>query len=328
MKNNRIQVIRATLAIMVVLIHTLPTSNEFKIIVRPFLNVAVAGFIFLSGYLTKTEINAKRLYRKRIIKALIPYVIFTIIYTVVKQYKKNITSLPYIIIKNLVTASGRMILYYLVVYIQLVLLTPFLTKIAKTKNIVYSLLIISISPLFILFYYVGIIHGEILEELPYCIMFFPVWIAYYYLGLIIGNKLVKINLKSTTLVTLIIIGLLLQIAEGFFWLQNTNMKDIYYSQIRITSFMQNIPILILISRYIRHTSVKYGKHMIKIGDASFGIYLLHPLFISICDKLFKRNIITFLITFSLSFAGAYITVLMLNKFLPKKLLGYVGLSTK
>ena len=61
---------------------------------------------------------------------------------------------------------------------------------------------------------------------------------------------------------------------------------------------------------------------------SFGIYLLHPLFIMICDKLIPRSEAKFLITFVFAFAGSFGTVWLLNKIFPKKVLGVTGLGMK
>ena len=47
-----LQVFRALVVIAVVMIHTTPKGN-CQVFCRPFVNFAVATFLFLSGYLTK-----------------------------------------------------------------------------------------------------------------------------------------------------------------------------------------------------------------------------------------------------------------------------------
>ena len=66
-KNQRIQILRGIAILAVVIIHSsIPLTVQ--LVVRPFLNFAVALFIFLSGYLTKMEItNVKTFAGKRII---------------------------------------------------------------------------------------------------------------------------------------------------------------------------------------------------------------------------------------------------------------------
>ncbi len=54
-KNKEIQVLRAIAIIAVVLIHTAPTEGLYQVFIRPFINFSVPLFLFLSGYLTKSE---------------------------------------------------------------------------------------------------------------------------------------------------------------------------------------------------------------------------------------------------------------------------------
>ena len=81
-KNQRVQVLRGVAILAVVVIHS-SMAPIAQLFVRPFVNFAVALFIFLSGYLTKTEIaNVKAFASKRIMKVLVPYVLWTVIYAV------------------------------------------------------------------------------------------------------------------------------------------------------------------------------------------------------------------------------------------------------
>ena len=130
-RNNLIQIFRALSIISVVMIHTTPLG-EYQAFCRPFINFSVATFLFLSGYLTKTENNDWGSFCiKRITRVLIPYIIWTIIYTLpsILSGTENILQIA----KNLVTARAAATLYYIFVYIQFVLITPFLAKMAKSQ---------------------------------------------------------------------------------------------------------------------------------------------------------------------------------------------------
>ena len=125
-KSNMVQVFRALAIFAVVMIHTSP-SGIGQVYSRPFINFAVATFLFLSGYLTKIENdNWGSFFKKRIIRVLIPYVIWSVIYTV---YSRHLDKLPY----NLLTAQATVPFYFIFVYIQFVLLTPLLGKLAKSR---------------------------------------------------------------------------------------------------------------------------------------------------------------------------------------------------
>lgn len=328
MKNNKIQIIRAILALFVILIHTLPNNMELRIILRPILNISVAGFIFLSGFLTKLDIETKVFYRKRILTVLVPYLIFSVLYSIPEIMQLNLLDSLKLLVKNIITSEGKYHLYYLVVYIQLVLVTPLLAKIAKQKSKILDMIVFLIQPLFIACLYLGILGENILKITPWYAIVFPAWLSYYYLGLIVGNRARKIRISSIlTLVAFVLCGVL-QAIEGFIWKKNNAITDIYYSQVRMTALIQNIPGLLLLAKMAMSKKKIAMSLLEKIGDASFGIYLLHPAVIMACDKIFARTEATFVITFVVALAGSFAAVLVLNKIVPRKALKYTGLAIK
>ena len=128
-RNQSIQIFRAIAIIAVVLIHTTP-GGEWQVFCKPFINFAVATFIFLSGYLTKIDNdNWLAFYRKRIVRVAVPYLIWTLLYGLLDTPSVNVVSL----VKNLLCANASTTLYYVFVYIQFVLLTPLLGMLAKSR---------------------------------------------------------------------------------------------------------------------------------------------------------------------------------------------------
>lgn len=80
-KDLYLQALRGLAIASVVMIHCLPLE-AWVVGVRPFLNFAVALFIFLSGYLTtkRKVADIHSFYRKRIGKIVIPYSLWTLFY--------------------------------------------------------------------------------------------------------------------------------------------------------------------------------------------------------------------------------------------------------
>ena len=328
MKNNKIQVIRAILALFVILIHTLPDNEELRIILRPVLNISVAGFIFLSGFLTKLDIKTKEFCKKRILTVLVPYLIFSMLYTIPSMMQLAPLSALKLAFKNLITSEGKYHLYYLVVYVQLVLITPLLAKIVKRKNKILDATILLIQPLFIVCMYLGIINDNILKIAPWYVIVFPAWLSYYYLGLVVGNRAKSVRASGVLLLAIFMLSSILQIAEGFIWKEGGAISDIYYSQLHITALAQNIPGVFLLAKIAMSKKRITARLLERIGDTSFGIYLLHPAFIMLCDKILARTEVTFVVTFVVAFAGSFATVLVLNKIVPRKVLKYTGLAIK
>lgn len=279
MKDKKIQLLRGIAIIAVVAIHTVQ-GGDISVIIRPFINFAVAMFIFLSGYLTKIEnenLTIGIFNKKRIFRVMIPYIIWSIIYTIAySNYKKFFV--------KILTGTSCGIYYYILVYIQLVLITPFVIKLVKSK---YKNIGFMITPVFMLIYYLIVIILK--KELPFPINAnnFVIWFIYYYLGITLGNNQIVVkNMKNIKIV--VVISLVLQIFEGILW-----NKSGYYSmattQLKFTSMISNIFILLLTFFWLSNgkeiEEKSWKNYLIEIGGMSFGIYLSHILILDIFNKI-------------------------------------------
>ena len=115
----------------VVLIHCLP-QEAAAVALRPALNPAVAVFVFLSGYLTPRErvADVGVFLRRRVGKIAAPYVAWTVVYLVARG-----GAAPLAVLAAFVVGGGSAQLYYLVVYLQLVLLTPWLFRLLERPTL-------------------------------------------------------------------------------------------------------------------------------------------------------------------------------------------------
>jgi len=268
-RDSSIQFYRAIAIIAVVMIHTCP-SGYWQVFLRPFINFCVASFIFLSGYLTKVENNCwSHFFKKRIIKVAIPYIIWTILYTLAS---KRLYEFPY----NLLTGQASIQFYYIFVYIQFVLLTPFLGKLLKSK---YSFLGWLISPLSLFFFkYLGMFTGFGLDQ--YVSLIWSVscfgWFVFYYLGLALGNNIIKKDYSLNKLIYIYIGTIILQIVECYVWM-NTGIHQ-YGTQLSITAILTSSVFCFIIYTTLKNKIFNINNRIILlIGDYSFGIYLCHLL---------------------------------------------------
>ena len=114
MKEPKVQMLRAVAIVAVVMIHTCPTG-EMQIYIRPFINFGVATFLFLSGYLTDvSRIKTRYFYKKRISRVLIPYMIWSFLYTTVGFFGDGGVDVKKYFI-NVFTTGGAVTLYYIFV---------------------------------------------------------------------------------------------------------------------------------------------------------------------------------------------------------------------
>lgn len=105
-QSHKIQCLRGIAIIGVLCIHTLPGGN-WQVYVRPLVNYAVALFLFLSGLLTRVDYDDwGEFMRKRVTRVLIPYIIWTILYTLPEQSFK-------LYLYNLLLGQATPFLYFI-----------------------------------------------------------------------------------------------------------------------------------------------------------------------------------------------------------------------
>lgn len=315
-KNKKIQVLRGLAIMSVVFIHT-SNGGMCQVFCRPFINFAVGMFLFLSGYLTKIDRSDwHTLFEKRISKVLIPYVIWTILY-----------SLPYTTPKelflNLITSRSSANLYYIFVYIQFVVLTPLLGRLAKSKVQWVGWLIAPLSVL--IFKYYWLLTGTHLNK--YVSIVWGVsclgWFTYYYLGLILGNGLLKKILLLRTVIVLFVLSFPLQMLEGYWWLLLG--ENNCGTQVKLSSFFTTSLFLIISYYYLIDERIKLNsKVLLYLGDYSFGIFFFHIIVIRVLKHVPLYNSIPFPISSIIVLFVSFWAVYFGKKILGDRVSGWIG----
>ena len=272
------------------MIHTTP-AGEMQVICKPFINFAVATFVFLSGYLTKADNdNWLAFYRRRITRVLVPYFIWTVIYSIQDIQSEGLS----VLVKNLLCANATTTLYYIFVYIQFVLLTPLLGKLAKSRFRHLGWIIAPLSV--VLFKYIpafGDIHlGKHVELLwsDACLG----WFTFYYLGLILGNKILSPKFNLRNLVFLYCMSLLLQMGEGYLWF--TVDPAGCGSQLKLTSILSSSIFMLIIYSVLSSNHGTKCRLLSTIGDYSFGIYLVHMMILKALEPMTLYSAIPYPVT--------------------------------
>lgn len=278
-QRNNIQLLRGIAILAVVLIHNTPAGLS-QVFIRPFLNFAVGLFLFLSGLLSNAE-NWKPL--KRIKKILIPYVIWTVVYSVIKNVN-NPSDIPALFVKNLLTGNSAAMMYYVFIYCEFAILIPVIDKLAKSK---YRFVGFLIAPLEIIFmrtiplvtgWYEINSYVEVLQSIS-CLG----WFTYFYLGYSIGNNLISIKKSAVNWMTLWSAGILLQFAEGY-WLYSKGMANCG-TQLKLSAIFTGVCFLMLAYEFIKSEKEYNNKILKYLGDNSFGIYFSHMAVISLFTRV-------------------------------------------
>ena len=309
-KNIYWQSIRGICILAVIMIHC-PTGQEYSlgtyntwIILRQIINFPVAIFIFLAGYFVNTEKieeSSKRYLMNRGGRLLVPYLIWSSVYILKNILFSGITIKT--IIYELLLGKAVAPFYYIIVLIQLTIITPWLVKYRKC----YMYLI---TPLYlVIIYYYNMKNGN--TPMFYETLF-PAWFSFYMLGLDCKKmetcQLVtkEINLRW------IIITLFISVVEAFALLKIGCSDSFASSQIKISSYLYVVAIIFMLLKYQKKKSSgsNVEKILVLIGNYSYGIFFVHMLVLFVVEhvlrvmKIHSNWIIYFVMCFAFTAIGS------------------------
>ena len=312
-QSNRIQVLRGLAIIAVVISHNTPIGLA-QVYCRPFVNFCVGLFLFLSGMLSSAERwNPK----KRILKVIIPYIIWTLIFVIFRN-SKTPAQIPISYLYNLITARSAAVMYYVFVYCELTLLIPLIDKLAKSK---YKWVGFLISPIeIILMRLFPLVIGyemnnyvQILKSIS-CVG----WFIYFYLGYLLGNGHLKIKLPASRIKTLWVFSIALQMLEGYWYLSMGESNC--GTQLKITSILSGTLFVLLAYMYINTSKEALAPRILHVfGDYSFGIFFSHLAVMKVLKQIpfYKRVYYSFPINAIIAFLLSLMCVILGRKALGK-----------
>lgn len=341
------QYVRGLCIVLVVLIHSrngiLYQNGDYSwnfnywLLLRSLINFPVAIFIFLSGYFYKyenVEINTKDRILYRIKQLIVPFFTWSIIYTFIN----NINDENDI---HLLKESGKLLLgmssgqlYFILVLIQLTMISPFLVKIIKQNK--YSELLFYITPAYLIVLYIYIfIFGQ---SFLFYQMFFPAWLIFYYFGLWVKIKGYPRVFLDNIWYSLMffIIAMLFSILESFTINVLNFPVGFASSQIKISSYIYVFTVINLMFTF-KSDRNKESRQLVLLGylgDHSLGIYYVHMIYISITGYIITAylpqlnnmlpvfQILQVILTIVFSICTINITKIILGDKISKKFFGF------
>lgn len=333
---TEIDYLRAIAIIAVLIIHTTDETVELKqltgltfsaIYIEELVRFAVPMFVFISGFVLynkyKSELPMKEFYKKRFMIILIPYLIFSVIYYVVNAH---LGLLPTITFNLLITsifnfnAAGhfwyiRLILTFYIFYPAIIAYY----EIIKEYFGSYTFPALSLSILIMYFL------GSFIPSFGFALDTPFKFLIYFFFGIYVNDnyKQIRQSLERLSLKMVILLSFLI-ISLPFF------SMFLYVDQRCNTQFSQSIPYyyqLTLISNHIQHICIfilcmylilqfNYRIPVLqKIGEYSYGIYLVHAIFHNflIIDvypqfSILPVSLTYYAILFSVMLVASYYTV--------------------
>ncbi|HPR94226.1 MAG TPA: acyltransferase [Syntrophomonadaceae bacterium] len=284
-----LDIMRVIATAAVIIIHSTSqtmTLSEVGYYGNQLARFAVPMFLILSGFLLfQSDLNSDFLpraqfYRKRFRRILLPYVIWTIIYSLVLHFYFNGMQNAHMILpdlfRHLLLGNGFTHLYFVVIIIQLYLFYPFFRRQFKAQPGLSLLLSFLISLPCQYQLYVHSIKG--LTFAPYqgeiSLIAFPVWIFYFCLGMFLAQKDFRLEMSGRLswpawlLIWTVSLGILL-------W--DSRQTASYALSIKPTVMLYATCSFFLLRSLLNRCAIQSSRIITWLSDQSFLIYLLHPL---------------------------------------------------
>jgi peptidoglycan/LPS O-acetylase OafA/YrhL len=114
---------------------------------------------------------------------------------------------------------------------------------------------------------------------------FPTWLVFFVEGLYLKNNSIKINVKKMALF-FVFVGILLSIAETYYWYGKYRDFGNSITAVKLSSFFFSFFLVL----YLLSSSKNQinSKILVFLGNASFGIYLMHMLFLPIVESCLNK----------------------------------------
>lgn len=335
-KNLYWQSVRGICIIAVILIHcttglsyiesSLTSFNSiYYIIMRNIINFPVPIFIFLSGFFTNSDLakdDVKYYYKKKFLRLFVPFVIWTTFYNtyaMVTSYLQNEPINVIDLIKAYLFGTGH--LYFMVLLLLLILVTPIIVKCLYSK--LKSAIIFSIPAIFIIASYTMQLGFQ--KKFPHLEISF-IYIGFYYLGIYCKDKKIDFSKHFTknTSVIFLICTFAINLLETIILLNAKVSTGFAFGQMIIGGFLYAFSIIVCLLVNVRDTNKP--TFLTYIGNNSFGIYFVHIFWLALTTNIGKILNISFpfifinqIIELLIALSFSILSIVIVNKVFDKKI---------
>lgn len=285
------------------------TSNsDIGVALRQFINFPVAFFVFLSAYFAARPGRAASGYLDRTLprvwRLTLPYLIWAFIYSAARLLvgRVEVGEIPLMLLNGNATVVG----YYVIVMIQLSVLSPALERLSDRA--LSLLLPVSIAISLAFTYSVRLLFDAgPWGGFPYNALPFFVWLPFYLGGLLAARRTdglqqfpIRIALGGFAL------GVCLSLVEAFYPLDS--VRELAVSQLKFTSMLASgFMCLVAVSGF--SSAKNYDTQLVSwFGRRSYYFYLSHMLVLPVVQKGMQAS--TLLYDYQLAFitASAVVTL--------------------
>lgn len=248
-----------------------------------------------------------------------PYLVWSAIYLLANPPQSALGA-----VRSLVTGGASWQMYYLLVYAQLVALTPLIFRLLRRwKPVLYA-----VTPCVLVAWEVLAALGA---DAPSISFLFPAWLIYYLFELEWSRWSQVFSHKRAAVLSIAIFALALQEMSGFAWDANGDY-GMATTQLKVTNMVSSLGVcasLMLLPEAIK-SRLSRADVIVRLGDLSFGVYLTHMGFVllsrSVLSTLGLVGMVPTLCAWFVVLALSAISVAACRRKLPQRLLQALGFA--
>ncbi len=232
-------------------------------------------FTFISGILFSMVLadrGYRRFFRSKISYVLLPYVLFTCLYTLTSIPPEGaatpsdggMVTFALLVGNNLLTGGAVFAFWYIPVLLVLYVATPFLAKLLAVKSATWPIVLIILLPL---------VFSRVWPEIRWTN--FVYFLGAYMLGMYVGaNYRVTMGWirKNVTSLSLIAIGSTI-ILVALFWRESPTWGIVIFAE--SFWYIQKVAFSALVLLLFERTMTRVPKWLDVLGNYAFAIYFLH-----------------------------------------------------
>ena len=261
---------------------------DYWVVARQLFNFPVAFFLFLAGYFVVQKHVSPKWIGSRAKRLLIPFFIWSFIYGIITLVATDSYTNVVNFVANVALGQTSVHLYFILVLVQLTVLTPLFIKLLRTKCAWVPFLI---TPLYITGMYV---YALTVGELPpFYGTFFAGWSAFYIAGLWMQARPVKIPpLKGAIAVAGALF--IVSVIEAYILISNGGPVGLAVSQLSISSIVYSFAIFgVALALKQQKKQITPPSWVVRLGTISYGVYFVHIVWIFALTPITKWLLVVF-----------------------------------
>ena len=268
-------------------------------LINSFVRWSVPIFVMISGaLLLGRDISIKELYGRRILRLLLAFVFWSLLYAIAKSSAD--WSITYFLA---VFITGNQHLWFLIMLIGLYMFIPFLNRIIESQELTKYFLVLSFIVTFIvpvITDIVSLINNYIGAALRVDVNTSGLkaisgYVFYFVFGNYINRKDISIKNRRIIYILSILAMIFTFVATSYISVRSDEPQTKWFDYLTLNVFFQSLGVF-LFFRY-EVSSVKISamiqKLVIKLSQYSFGVYLVHLLVLDWLDRFLQINTLSF-----------------------------------